>query len=141
MQEEKHEDALKETEDTIKEALEGDMLDYQRRLMFMLSLGIQHAIELYLHRLRAIKPGANVKHEWFKLGDRNARLRLSAIVTKRIDEIPNILEILSIAREIESDRNEIVYGAPLNDDEILRNKIDRFLEIKKLTKGEENGQV
>ena len=107
----------------------------------MISLGVQHSIELYFHKLRIIKPGAYVKHEWFKMGDRNARLKLSAVVTKNLEEIPDITEILSIARGIESDRNEIVYGAPLKDDEILRSKIDQFLEIKKLTKGEENEQT
>ena len=138
MQEDKHVDALKEAEDTIEEALKGNLLDYQRRVMFMISLGLQHAIELYFHRLRIIKPGAQVKHEWFKMGDKNVKLRLSAILTKKLDEIPNILEILSIAREIEKARNEIVYGAPLKDDEVLRNKIDEFLEIRKLLKVDEN---
>ncbi len=141
MQEEKHDDALRETEDTIKDALEGNILDYQRRLMSMISLGVQHAIELYLHRLHVIKPGAHVKHEWFRMGDRNAKQRLSAIMTKKIDEIPNIMEIMSIAREIEKDRNEIIYGAPLESDGVLRNKIDDFLEIKKLTKVGEDEQV
>jgi len=141
MQEEKYLDALKETDITIKEALGGNMLDHQRRLMSMISLGVQHSIELYFHKLRVIKPGAFVKHEWFRMGDKNARQKLSIILTKKIDEIPNIPEIISLAREIESDRNDIVYGAPLNDDKILRDKIDSFLELKKLAKGEENEQT
>lgn len=141
MQEEKHLEALKETNTTIGEALKGNLLDHQRRLMSMISLGVQHSIELYFHRLHVIKPGAFVKHEWFKMGEKNARQKISAIITKKIDEIPNILEILSLAREIESDRNEIVYRAPLKNDEILRDKIDKFLEIKKITKGEENEQA
>src|SRR3989338_383330 len=141
MQEEKYLDALKETDITIKEALGGNMLDDQRRLMSMISLGVQHSIELYFHKLRVIKPGAFVKHEWFRMGDKNARQKISIILTKKIDEIPNIPEIISLAREIESDRNDIVYGAPLNDDKILRDKIDSFLELKKLAKGEENEQT
>ncbi len=104
----------------------------------MISLGVQHSIELYLHKLHVIKPGAFLKHEWFKMSEKNARLRLSAVVTKKLDEIPNIAEILLLAKEIERDRNEIVYGAPLKNDEILRDKIDHFLEIKKLLKGEEH---
>lgn len=141
MQEEKHNEALREVDKTVEEALKGNLLDHQRRLMSMISLGVQHSVEMYFHRLHVIKPGAFVKHEWFKMGDKNTRQGISAIVTKRIDEIPNILEILSLAREIENDRNEIVYGAPLKDDEILRNKIDQFLEIKKLLKGGENEQA
>ena len=139
MQEDKHADAIREAQDTIEESLQGNLLDYQRRLMFMISLGMQHAIELYFHKLHVIKPGAQLKHEWFKMGDKNVRRRLASIITKKLDEIPNILEILSVAREIETVRNEIVYGAPLKDDEVLRSKIDEFLEIKKLTKVEEDG--
>ncbi len=138
MQEEKHIEALKEVEDTIGEALKGNLLDYQRRIMFMISLGTQHLIELYFHRLHIIKPGAQVKHEWFKMGDKNASFRLSAVLTKKLDEIPNILEIISVAREVEKDRNEIVYGAPLKDDAVLRSKISEFLEIKKLVEGVKN---
>lgn len=139
MQEEKHEEALKEVEATIAEALKGNVLEHQRRLMFMISLGAQHAIELYFHRLRIIVPGATVKHEWFKMGERNLRLRLSAILTKTIDDIPNIRDIMAIAKGIENDRNDIVYGAPLKDDAVLRAKINDFLEIKKLAKGAEHG--
>ena len=73
-----------------------------------------------------------------KMGDKNATLRLSAVLTKKIDEIPNIMEIISVAREIEKERNEIVYGAPLKDDAVLRSKISEFLEIKKLVEGVKN---
>ena len=139
MQEEKHEDALNEVIDTIDESLKGNMLNYQRRLMFMISIGSQHLLELYLHRLHVIKPGAQIKHEWFKLNDKNIKSRLSLIITKKFDEIPNINEILSLARSIEKDRNDIVYGAPLKDDVILRDKIDHFLEIKKLVEADRNG--
>ncbi|MBI4163109.1 MAG: hypothetical protein HY513_05485 [Candidatus Aenigmarchaeota archaeon] len=139
MQNSKNEDALKEVENTIEEALKGDLLAYQRRIASMASLGVQHAIELYLHKLHIMKPGASLKHEWFKLNEKNIKLRLSAIITKKIEEIPQIFEILSIAREIEKDRNELIYGAPLKDDKMLRDKIDNFLEIKKLImEGEEN---
>ncbi len=132
MQNEKHEDALKEVENTIEEALKENILEHQRRIASMTSLGIQHIIELYFHKLNVMKPGASLKHEWFKLSEKNIRLRLSAVVTKKLDEIPRVLEILSIAREIEKDRNDLVYGAPLKDDKILRDKIDDFLEIKKI---------
>ena len=62
MQKEKHEDALKEVESTIEEALKGNLLDYQRRVASMTSLGVQHIIELYFHKLHVIKPGAALKH-------------------------------------------------------------------------------
>ena len=140
MQDEKHEEALKEVDSTIEDALKGNTLDHQRRIAAMTSIGIQHAIELYFHKLHVMKPGASLKHEWFKLNEKNVKLRLSSAVTKKLDEIPNILEILSIAREIEKDRNELVYGAPLKDDKILREKIDSFLEIKKIIMAGENNE-
>lgn len=130
---EKHIEALREVEITIKEALEsGNILAYQRRLISMLSLGTQQLIEIYLHKLEVIKPGTQVKHEWFRMGRRNLRIRLSSILTTEIRKVPGLDEILEFAKVIEEDRNELIYGSPLDDDEILREKIDAFLEIKKM---------
>ncbi|MDI6721198.1 MAG: hypothetical protein QMD85_02315 [Candidatus Aenigmarchaeota archaeon] len=140
MQEEKHISAIKEVDRTVEDALKGSILDHQRRLTSMISIGIQHLIELYFHRLHIIKPGAYVKHEWFRMSEKNTKLRLSSIITNDFDKIPQLAEILAIAREIEKDRNEILYGASLKDDAILRNKIDEFLEIKKIIE-KETGEV
>lgn len=130
---EKHIEALREVEITIKEALEsGNILAYQRRLISMLSLGTQQLIEIYLHKLEVIKPGTQVKHEWFRMDRRNLRIRLSSILTTEIRKVPGLDEILEFAKVIEEDRNELIYGSPLDDDEILREKIDAFLEIKKM---------
>ena len=71
MQDEKHEEALKEVDSTIEDALKGNTLDHQRRIAAMTSIGIQHAIELYFHKLHVMKPGASLKHEWFKLNEKN----------------------------------------------------------------------
>ena len=133
MKTEKHLEVLREVEETIEEALEsGNILDYQRRLATMLSLGMQQMIELFLHKHKAIKPGTQVKHEWFRMGSRNLNTRLSSVLTTEMEKVPGLGEIVELAKTIEEDRNELVYGSPLDDDEILREKIDAFLEIKKM---------
>lgn len=133
MREEKHIAALTEVKETIDEALKDarGMLGRQRRLMFALSLGTQHLIEMWLHRSGAIKPGASVKHEWFKSEEKNLKIKLAGILTKDIQIIKGANKILALAREIERDRNDIVYGAPLPDDSILKEKVNAFLELKK----------
>ena len=131
---EKHEEALKEVYETIDQALSDPkgILGHQRRIASMMSMGMQQAIELYFHKLHIIKPGTQLKHEWFKLDEKNIRNRLSPILTKNLEEIPKINEILFLSMKIESDRNDLVYGTPLEDDKKLKEKIDVFLELKNL---------
>ncbi len=133
MQKAKHTDALKEVMATIEEALgSSSVLPYQRRLIAMISIGLQHMVELYLHRLKVIKPGIHIKHNWFALGEENIRSRFSAVLTMPFGKVPEINEIVSLARSIEIDRNDILYGAPLADGKSLKEKINSFLEIKKI---------
>lgn len=137
---EKHMKIMGEVEETVKGALHArDILSYQRRLASMLSLGVQQLVEIHLHRLRVIKPGTQIKHEWFGMGNRNLSLKLSAILTTEINSIPRLNDILELAKTVEADRNDIIYGSPLFDGKILREKIDAFLEIKKIME-EEHGQ-
>ena len=58
MQTEKHLEALKETDKTLKVALDDPegLLGHQRRIVFMVSVGAQQLIEVYFHRLNIIKP-------------------------------------------------------------------------------------
>ena len=131
---EKHEDALKEVYQTIDQALNDPkgLLSYQRRIASMTSMGMQQIVEMYFHKLNIIKPGTQLKHEWFKLDEKNINNKLSPTLTKKLKEIPKINEILFLSRKIESDRNDLVYGAPLENDKILKEKIDVFLELKNL---------
>lgn len=135
MQVEKHIEALQEVYETIEESLNDPkgLLGHQRRIASMASLGAQQLIEMYFHRLNIIKPGTQVKHEWLKSEEQNLRHRLSPILTRNIAEIPNIQAILDLANRIECDRNDILYGAPLKEDKKLKEKIDNFLELKKVT--------
>jgi len=131
---EKHKEAMEEVYETINDALNDTkgLLKHQRRIASMASLGMQHLIEMYFHKQNIIKPGAHVKHEWFRMGERNLRLKLSSILASNASSAEKIAEIIPMAYRIESDRNEIMYGAPLEDDSKLREKIDTFLEIKNL---------
>lgn len=130
---EKHMEILKEVEITIKEALSSkNILLYQRRLVSMLSLGTQQLIEIYFHKLNVIRPGTQIKHEWFGMSYRNLETKFSSILTTKIDKIPKLREILVLAKQIESNRNDMLYGSPIVDDKLLREKIDAFLELKKL---------
>ncbi len=130
---EKHREALAEVSETIKDALDDPkgIMAHQRRLMSMLSLGTAQIVEIYLHRLDVMKPGAQIKHEWLKKDEKNALLRLSSALTVSPGKIERIGEILAFAREIESDRDEIVYGSPLATDKALKEKIGLFLELRK----------
>lgn len=140
MREESHLEALKEVMATIDEALNSsDILQHQRRLISMLSIGLQHVIELYLHRLKVIKPGAQIKHNWFSLGESNMRLKFSSVLTMPYSKISEINEIISLARNIEIDRNDILYGSPIVDERELKEKIGNFLEIKKIA--EKTGEI
>ncbi len=133
MHEEKHRLALAEVREAIEEALQDPrgLLPRQRRLMAALSLGTQHLVELWLHHQRAIKPGALVKHEWFQAEPRRLKLQLAGTLTKPLDELTEADRIVALAREVERDRNSVVYGAPLVDSQVLQEKIDAFLELVK----------
>ncbi|MBI4181498.1 MAG: hypothetical protein HY520_00830, partial [Candidatus Aenigmarchaeota archaeon] len=125
--------ALAEVRRSLEEALRDPrgLLARQRLLMAALSLGMQHLIELWLHKSGAIKPGDAVKHEWLAAEEKRLRLRLAGALTKQLQAIRGADAILALAREVERDRNDIIYGAPLRSDAVLREKIEAFMELKK----------
>ena len=129
---EKHIESLKEVIDEIQSALQDPkgLQAHQRRLALMLSVGIADLIELYFHRLGIMKPGAKIKHNWFKRKDIKERLKRQ--ITGDITKVEKIDEIMEKSKQIEHDRNDMAYGSPLNDELLLKQKIDEFLEIKKL---------
>ena len=99
--------------------------------MAAMSLGMQHLVEMWLHKSRAIKPGATIKHEFFKSEEKRLTIKLSGMLTKELKTLENSDKILNIAREIERNRDDIIYGAPLKNDSALREKINYFFELKK----------
>ena len=133
----KHEETLKEVIVTIEDALNSkDIKLHQRRLIAMISLGVQQIIEYYFHKLDIIKPGAQIKHNWFASNMDKVKIRLEAILTIKLSKIKNLDEVLILAKKIEEDRNDLVYGSPVKSDKILRGKINLFLEIKRLIEDE-----
>src|SRR3989338_523470 len=133
MQDEKHLAALTEVNASIEEAINdpGGLLKRQRLLMAALSIGMQHVVEIWLHKSKALKPGSCIKHEFFKSDEKRLKIRLAGMMTREIASLKNSDKILYIAREIERNRDDIIYGAPLKTDSVLREKMDNFFELKK----------
>ena len=133
MEEEKHLAALEEVRNSIDDVLKDPkgVLAHQRLLMAALSLGMQHLIELWLHRSKAIKPGASIKHDWFGSEERKLKVKMIGALTKNIESIDNSGKILALARYTERNRNDIIYGSPLTEDSELREKLETFFELKK----------
>ncbi|MEF8879149.1 MAG: hypothetical protein V5A64_02000 [Candidatus Thermoplasmatota archaeon] len=129
---EKHIESLKEVIDEIQTALEDPdgLQSHQRRLALMLSVGIVDLIEIYFHRLGVMKPGAKIKHNWLKR--KNIEGKIERQISGNLSKIEKIDKILEKCREIERKRNDFAYGSPLNDEKMLKQKIDEFLEIKKI---------
>ena len=138
---EKHLDSLNEVLDEIHVALQDSRgtLSHQRRLALMLSLGVCDLIEIYFHKLKIIKTGSRLKHDWFKQKRIKEKLETQIIVP--IDTIKEIEPILLLGAAIEESRDDLAYGSPLNEEFILNKKINQFLELKKIiekTSGELN---
>lgn len=129
---EKHLEALKEVMEEIDSALNSEkgLLKHQRRLALMISLGVAELIELYFHRLDIIKEGSRIKHDWFKKKD--IKLILSNQLTSPIENVKNIDQILEICRQIEDKRNDLAYSSPLEEEDLLKEEINNFFEIRKL---------
>ena len=136
MREEKHAESLKEVMDEIEKSLEDPkgLLWHQRRLASMLSIGICDLIEIYFHRLRIMKEGSRIKHQWLRKTD--VKERLSNQITSTIAKVKRIDEILKLATEIEEKRDDLAYGSPLTDEKFLKEKIDQFLDLKKIIENE-----
>jgi len=133
---EKHVEGLKEVMDEIKNALEDPegIKKHQRRLATMLSLGICELIEVYFHKLNIIKNGSRIKHNWFK--QKRIEETLSNQIVSDLKDVKNIKKIIKIAKGIEEKRDDMTYGSPVDEEELLKNKIDDFLELKKIIESE-----
>ena len=134
---EKHEETLKEVTATIEEALNSnDIKLYQRRITAMISLGVSQIIEYYFHKLNVIKPGAQIKHNWFASSIDKIKIKLESVLTMNISKINNLDELLVLAKKIEEDRNDLIYGSPIKSEKILMEKINFYLEIKRIIEDE-----
>lgn len=119
---------MDEIESSLKDSR--GIITHQRRLAFSLSFGMVTLIEFYLDKLNVLKPGAKINHLWLKKKKENTKKLISSQITSQIDSIKNIDKILDAAFEIETERNELVYGKKVSED-ILNKKINLFLDLKK----------
>jgi|SRR3989344_1576595 len=129
---EKYKEIIDEVIDEIETSLKDPkgIILHQRRLAFSLSFGIVTLLEFYLDKLNVLKPGAKINHLWLKKKKENVKKLISDQITSQIGSIKNIDKILDIAFEIESERNELVYGKKVSE-KILKEKINLFLDLKK----------
>ena len=139
MKVEKHIEALREVEDEIKAAMEDPdgLIKHQRRLALMISLGIAELVEVYFHKLGVIKEGSRIKHEWFKR--KSVKDMLSNQIVSPIESVKRIDEIVSISNHTEERRNDLAYSSPLDEDEILREEINSYFEVKGIIEKEVGG--
>lgn len=128
----KDKEILEEVNNEIESALKDPkgIIAHQRRLAFVLSLGTITLIESYLDELKVFKSGAKIKHEWLKKKKDNAKKFISNQITCPIEQIKDIEEILDVAYDIEEERNKQAYGKNISE-EILEEKINKFLELRK----------
>lgn len=138
---EKHIEALSEVMDEIKSALEdpNGLEKHQRRLALMLSLGICELIEIYFHKLNIMKEGSRIKHDWFK--QKRVKEKLSNQVISDLSNVKNIDKIIDIAKGIEEKRDDMAYGAPIGEEDLLKHKINDFLKLKKMIEEEIGGII
>ncbi|MDY6788382.1 MAG: hypothetical protein SVV03_00295 [Candidatus Nanohaloarchaea archaeon] len=102
----------------------------------MLSLGAVELLELYLHRIDLMKPGARLKHDWFKKKKERIKNKLKRQITGNLEDIPELDTPIDLVASIEDNRDDVAYGSPLKDDELLQECIDDFLELKELVESE-----
>ena len=124
---EKHLESLKEVLDEIEAGLKDSrgLCSHQRRIAMMLSIGICDLVEVYLHKLNIMKGGARIKHTWFRQNRIKEKLEQQIICS--IDSVKNINEILILASSIEESRDDLAYGAPVEEGNLLMEKIISFL--------------
>ena len=136
MKMEKHVEILDEMENEISSALEDPkgLRSHQRRLAFMISLGTAELVEVYFHMLKIMKEGSRIKHGWFK--KKNIREILSNQIIKPIETVRNMEKILSITRVVEEKRNDLAYSSPVEEEEILKEEVNQYFEVKKLIEKE-----
>ena len=133
---EKHYKAVEEVLDEIESALSDPKgaTRHQRRIALMVSLGSAELIEIYLHKLGILKPGSRIKHDWLK--GKEMRQRVENQCIKSLDDVKRIDEILKKAMDIELQRNDIAYGAPLDDEVMIKDHINMFFDMKGIIESE-----
>ena len=133
---EKHIKALQEVMDEIQISLEDPrgLVAHQRRLATMLSIGTCELIEIYFHKLGIMKGGGRIKHTIFRR--KGIEEQLSNQIISALSNIKNIDAIITIAKTIEAERDNMAYGSPQPHEQLLKAKIEDFLELKRIIEKE-----
>lgn len=136
---EKHLESLSEVIDEIKAALEepAGLAKHQRRLALMLPLGVCELVEIYFHKLGIMKDGGRIKHGIFRKKD--VEELLSHQVMSDLNGVKHMRRLIEIASDIEKTRDDLAYGAPLTEEGPLNEKIELFIELKRLVESEVGG--
>jgi hypothetical protein len=114
---------INESLDTINDAIMRSIDNRQRTIGFNTSVASVEMLEVYLHNLGILNPGALLKHDWFtSINHANKKLMF---------DFPDKEKIIKILCDIESKRNILCYGKkqPLSK---IKEVIDLFNEIKSL---------
>ena len=106
------------------------ILSHQKRLGFCLSEGIKNIIEDYFKKQGVLKTGFKIDHRIFKKKKENVKKILSDKITCSIEDLKKIDKLIEVAYEIESKRNDLVYGSPSSEN-ILNKLINLYLNAKK----------
>ena len=122
---EDHNRNIKESLDVINESIQKGIQERQRNLAFNTSTAGTEMLEVFLHKLNLINPGALLKHEWFN-SIRNVEERLNF-------DFPHKSEIIKLLNEIESKRNFLCYGKP-QPVETIESVINAFNKLKEIFK-------
>jgi len=133
---EKHITALQEVMDEIQMSLEDPrgLVAHQRRLATMLSIGTCELIEIYFHKLGIMKGGRRIKHTILRR--KGIEEQLSNQIISTLGNIKNIDSIITIAKTIEAERDNMAYGSPQPHEQLLKAKIEDFLELKRIIEKE-----
>lgn len=129
---EKNKEIFQEVEAEIDSALKDNkgIIAHQRRLAFVLSLGVVCLLEEYLEKLNVFKTGAKINHEWLKKKRDNVKEFIQNQITCPIEQVGHLDELLDMAHGIEEDRNLQAYGKKVSDETLMK-KINLSLELKK----------
>ncbi len=129
MRTEAHLRNIKESLEEIEEAVHIGLSNRQRSLGFHASAACADMIELLLHEKKLVSPGFILKHEWLK-SEKLIKLKLNF-------DFPNKDELLSLARNIELERNKLCYGTPQHEN-VLEKVLKDFNRVKMLIKEDLN---
>ncbi|MEK6950257.1 MAG: hypothetical protein AABX13_00850 [Nanoarchaeota archaeon] len=133
---EKHLESLQEVLDEVNTALADPrgIASHQRRLALVLSLGVCDLFSIYFQKLQIMKSGASIKHDWFK--QKRIKEKLEQQVIAPLETVKNIELLLKLGSAVERSRDDLAYGSPVSEEKLLQEKMNQFLEMKRMIENE-----